>query len=383
MHEDTLRTIERAVLYDDGYGLFSMDVGYGYDLDRIISRGISDDQSAFDAVIDEVLPGTGIRIRVPSFACTTVSLPPLTGRNYDFLLDTSAMMVRCSPDDGYRSIGFAALDNLSANSMSTERERTAALLSPFVCLDGMNEKGVTISILTLDSPPVDQRTGRSRICTSMAVRLVLDRCASTQEAVELLGGYDMRAIGGRDYHFYITDASGDARAVEYDCDSGARELVSTESDVMTNFFVMHEELYGTDRRYGHGKDRFDRVKDVLRSNPGGRSEDVAWQALRAAAQEPRPGDPTSNTQWSVVYDSRALVGSIALRRHWDDVFVCDLRDGGPVRAGLRTGPPRRDASSASVRARPCADTIRARRRRRLQKRSGKSVPVLCQKLTNL
>ena len=59
------------------------------------------------------------------------------------------------------------------------------------------------------------------------IRLILDRAATTEEAVELLNQYDMFATSGRDYHFYITDASGDGRVVEYDCESETREMVAT------------------------------------------------------------------------------------------------------------------------------------------------------------
>lgn len=325
VHESTLETIRTIAEHDDGFGIYSMDIRYEYDLDRIVSRGITDDQSAVDAITGEVLPGSGFSIKAPSFGCTALSLGHLTGRNYDFFRNTSAMMVRCRPKDGYASIGFAALDNISANSMSTERDRTASLASPFLCLDGMNEKGLTISVLTLDTPPVDQATGKDRISTSLAIRMVLDRCATTEEAVELLDSYDMHAVGGRDYHFFVTDSDGDSRAVEYDCDMEGRPLVATSTVAMTNFFVMHKDLYGTDRRYGHGKDRYDRVIGMLSTRSGG--EDLAWDALRAAAQEPRPGDVTSNTQWSVVYDSGDLTARFVQRRRWDEMFACSLSDG--------------------------------------------------------
>ena len=80
----------------------------------------------------------------------------------------------------------------------------------------MNEKGVSIAVLTLDSEPVHQNTGRPVIGTTLVIRLILDRAATTEEAVELLNQYDMFATSGRDYHFYITDASGDGRVVEYE-----------------------------------------------------------------------------------------------------------------------------------------------------------------------
>ena len=153
------------------------------------------------------------------------------GRNYDFKLDTSAMLVYCTPPNGYKSVAFAALDNISANTPDESmKKKLATLTSPFICLDGMNEKGVSIAVLTLDSEPVFQNTGKPTIATTLAIRLVLDRAASTQEAVNLLKEYDMFTSSGRDYHFYITDASGDGRVIEYDCDSETRELVDTRSD---------------------------------------------------------------------------------------------------------------------------------------------------------
>ena len=59
-------------------------------------------------------------------------------------------------------------------------------------------------VLTLDSDPTYQQTGKPMIATTLAIRLVLDRAATTAEAVELLSKYDMFASSGRDYHFYIT-----------------------------------------------------------------------------------------------------------------------------------------------------------------------------------
>lgn len=71
-------------------------------------------------------------------------------------------------------------------------------MAPFACLDGVNERGVSIAVLTLDSAPTHQVSGRQHINTALAIRLVLDRAASTQEAVELLARYDMHAMADRD-----------------------------------------------------------------------------------------------------------------------------------------------------------------------------------------
>lgn len=97
------------------------------------------------------------------------------------------MLVYSTPKDGYKSVAFAALDNISANTADASlKSRLACLTAPFVCLDGMNEKGVSIAVLTLDSEPTKQNTGKPTIATTLAIRLVLDKAASTEEAVELL-----------------------------------------------------------------------------------------------------------------------------------------------------------------------------------------------------
>ena len=142
---------------------------------------------------------------------------------------------------------------------ASTKAKIASLLAPFACLDGINEKGVSIAVLTLDSEPTKQDTGKPVLATTMAIRLVLDRAATTAEAVELLQQYDMFATSGRDYHFYITDAAGDGCVIEYDCDDPARPMVVTPSQQVTNFFVKYKEnvlpkqKYGM---YGHGGERY-------------------------------------------------------------------------------------------------------------------------------
>lgn len=242
---------------------------------------------------------------------------------------TSAMLVYCEPKGGYKSVAFAALDNISANTPDASmKKKLATLTAPFICLDGMNEKGVSIAVLTLDSEPVHQNTGKPVIGTTLVIRLILDRAATTEEAVELLNQYDMFATSGRDYHFYITDASGDGRVVEYDCESETREMVATPIRSITNFFGLYKDKVLPNQKngiYGHGKERYDKMEAIFDYEEVYTS-DVAWEALKAASQEPSEEEVTSNTQWSIVYDDTNLTAEIALRRNWDDVIGYNLKD---------------------------------------------------------
>ena len=73
--------------------------------------------------------------------------------------------------------------------------------------------------------------------------------------------------------------------------------------------------------YGHGRERYDAVLDVMEQERGNFCEAAVWKALIASSQEPKPGDITSNTQWSIVYDPQNLNAQIAIRRNWEDVFL--------------------------------------------------------------
>lgn len=328
----TMSSIQKITDYSDGYNLYRMNVDYDYQLDDIIKRGITDDQSMIDAILDEALPLLPVKIKAPKFGCTAFTLTDENGqthmgRNYDFKRDTSAMLVYCTPKNGYKSVAFAAMDNVSANVPDENlKKKLASLTAPFICLDGMNEKGVSIAVLTLDSTPVHHDTGKPTIATTLAIRLVLDRAATTQEAVDLLRGYDMFASSGRDYHFYITDASGDGRAVEYDCESPTRELVDTKIEVITNFYALYKEKVLPNQKngiYGHGRERYNAVMEVLEAQSP-YTDATVWEALKASSQDPNPVDITSNTQWSINFNNTARTAAIALRRNWQDVTVYAL-----------------------------------------------------------
>lgn len=329
----TIASIEQITDYDE-LNVYRMNIEYDYSLDDIIDRGISDTQSFIDAIISEALPLLPIKMKAPDFSCSAFGIQTtdgdnIMGRNYDFRYDTSAMLVYCTPDEGYKSVAFAALDNLSISAADESlKTKLACLTAPFICLDGMNEKGVSIAVLTLDSEPTVQDTDKPNICTTLAIRLVLDKAASTEEAIKLLSQYDMIASSGRDYHFYINDASGDGRIVEWDCHSETRELVATPVRTATNFFNMYIDKVtvteGKNGIYGHGKDRYDKIEAVFEAADGSFNNDIAWDALKSASQLPNEKDVTSNTQWSIVFNNTDKTLEFVLHRNWDDVIKYDL-----------------------------------------------------------
>lgn len=336
MRINTLRSIKKIIEYDDGYGLYSIDIKYNYNLERIIKRSGADEQSFANAIRKECLPFIPIKFKAPKFGCSAFSMTMMDGRhtmgrNYDFKLDTSAMLVRCNPKNGYSSVAFAALDNVKVKNPMSGKSKLACLLAPFLCLDGVNVKGVSIAVLTLDSEPTHQNvTGKQFINTSLAIRLVLDRADTTEKAIRLLRTYNMYAICGRDYHFYITDSTGDGRVVEFDCESELRETVVTQSEVVTNFYILYKDKVCPNQKngiYGHGRERYDSIMSVIEGSRGNATDEDAWKALKGASQLPSPTDITSNTQWSILFENTDPAATICIRRHWDDRFKYVLKTG--------------------------------------------------------
>lgn len=128
----TIDSIEQLTYYGDGYNLYSMEIKYDYSLEDIINYGIKDDQTMIDAILKESLPLIPAKINVPDYGCTSFTLTDTDGdvhmgRNYDFRKDTSAMMVYCAPKDGYQSVAFAALDNVSATCRMRVRPKSLRL----------------------------------------------------------------------------------------------------------------------------------------------------------------------------------------------------------------------------------------------------------------
>ena len=329
----SMATLEKLTDYEDGYDLYSMKVKYDYSIEDIINSGYTDMQGFVDAVVKESLPLLPVSIEVPSFGCSafrteTTDGNVLMGRNYDFKLDTSALMVMCEPKDGYKSISFAALNNINADRADAGiAKKMACLTAPFIGLDGVNEKGVSVAVLTLPSEPTMHDTGKPKLATSLLIRLVLDRAASTEEALELIRQYDIFSSNGRDYHFIISDATGNSVAVEFDCESEGREMIVTPTQVITNFYVMYADKVEPKQdngMYGKGKERYTAMLDVLNANEGAVDRNVSWEALQAAAQDPNPEDITSNTQWSILFDNTNASAEITLRRHWGDRFSFEI-----------------------------------------------------------
>ena len=316
----------------DGNGrLYEIDYNQDYMLDSVMQPGITEQTELFRhiaSLLFDNLPAENAEVKYGA-GCSAFAAQEadgkgfLMGRNYDFrhftpdnksYLPTSAILVRTAPEGGKKSISMVDGLNLGFgqgfyNDGKTDLSMLMAL--PYAALDGINEDGFAIGVLALNEKQTNQQTGKQRIGTTVAIRMMLDKASTVREAIEMLKNYDMdmRGNGHSNYHFFMADATGDYAIVEYTFDKDRTEPkvmeVFTDDDSLrcvTNFYVA-PSMTGTTDGWGssHGKDRYENLRKTLDEKKHVMKEAEAMQLLEKVSQPPTE-ELTSQTQWSALYN---------------------------------------------------------------------------------
>ncbi len=192
-----------------------------YALDMLLERGVKSIGDLGVTIQKHFGAHKGdIKMNGGGFACTTFNAFTENGehflaRNFDYK-DAPCVVVWTAPKNGYKSIAVTDTNVMLYGKKLGEKENINRLLmAPYACMDGMNEKGLAIAVLELKTKATKQETGKTPITTTVAIRAVLDKCATVEEAVELFKKYDMHDSLFACYHYQITDASGKSVVIEY------------------------------------------------------------------------------------------------------------------------------------------------------------------------
>jgi hypothetical protein len=302
----------KYVYQKDEDGFFLMNYTLDYDLDGLMSRGASTDQEYVDYITDKLFKGLPIHIDIAKYACSTFSAATpeggyLFGRNFDWC-DSPSMLVFTTPKNGYASLSMVNLGFLTYDKTYLPDKylnRLMTLAAPYVPVDGMNEKGLAIGVLYLESEPTAQNTPKTDVTTTAMIRIVLDRAANVQEALALFNQFDMHDSAGACYHYQIMDASGASVIVEY-VNNQMRVLYPEYRDngypylCATNFFLSPDG----DNSKPFGEDRYEILQTALAASCGTLSASEAMNLLKSAriTSYVWPDGWEDSTQWSAVYD---------------------------------------------------------------------------------
>lgn len=188
---------------------------------------------------------------------------------------------------------------------------------PYLIMDGMNEKGLAVSVLKLDGKPTHQRTGKPQITTTAALRLMLDKAANVDEALALLEKYDMNSsMETANFHFLLSDADGKNVVLEYTID----DMTVIDTNYVANHYLA-PKMHG----FGHAYDRFAVLDSAVKFKKSIFTPFEAMSLLSLVSQ-PETEEATSMTQWSVVYNLHDLTAQVAIRRNYDKLFNFTLAD---------------------------------------------------------
>ena len=288
----------------------------------------------------------------------------ITCRNYDFPHSDRDgnpsglnVLVRCSPKGRYSSIGIADIGLLSvvglpyyAGVLDSGKVSTLPLMfAPYLCMDGINEKGLCVSILALDTKEGETAMyqtaeGKKRLMVNTVLRQLLDNCATLEEAVKFTENVNVVCTFGCDYHLFVSDASGQSAVFEW----RFNDFTVTYTDAVTNFYVAYDDgcdcysggklkdsfvtaenvsreyRYG----YGHGYGRFKKLAETLEmhiTDPDtlatSMTDEEAMNLLADVSQEYDPETMTSHTQYSVIYNNTEPSVSVCIMRDYENVYT--------------------------------------------------------------
>ena len=306
-----LRTL--YTLKEKSPGVYTMTYDGDYGFDEFLKTGAKSDKDIEAFVTKRLLKGLPIKINVTEAGCTAFVTRNETGdvifgRNFDFEY-APVLQVHTDPDDGYASVStvnlsFAGYDRDNLPSSGIGFNNFLTLAAPFLPFDGMNEKGVCMSLLAV--PEVQKKDDPDKVTlnTTTAIRLVLDKAASVDEAVALLKQYNIYFSGGVNCHFLIADATGKSVIIEY-YDGGLKEVTAdTDYQIASNFIAYH----GVNIGEGYTEfERYDAVEKTLVENNNKMNMRQCEELLNTIGV--RSGD-TDKLQWSVVYDLTGGIGRI-------------------------------------------------------------------------
>ena len=328
-------------------GLYVMEYRGDYGFDKFLAQGGAADDSALARYLMGYLSGgyykpEDIEIAPGDFGCTTVCVKDKKGdvyfgRNFDWKKDR-AVIVHTVPKNGYESLSTCDIDFLgfgddySPDGSMPERIQTLAAI--YVPVDGMNEKGLVIAdLMAGDDEETHQKTDKPDLTTTTAIRLLLDRAANVDEAIELLKQYDMNSSIGAAHHFAIADKSGKSVVVEY----VNGEMLVAETNIVTNHYLADSPKKGVGDEESHA--RFDLLNNrigpdfVLAGWRGRPDYKIAWppfqevRALVAPVSQSQKkfwypqaaGGDNAVTLWSIVY---------APEKQWADFYFREDFDHG-------------------------------------------------------
>ena len=365
-------TAESIRMIDDKGLLYEINYVGDYHLDEVIAAGTYPNDVSFANIQKVILPNTTNPVPhnvsvggCSSFAAVSAEGHPILCRNYDWFTGNSAsIVIHTAPSDGYRVLGVSdpSYYGMHLGEDLSDEIRENLLYSPFCILEGVNEKGLSAGLMMLHGNPMCQDTGKQQLVSSMVIRVILDRAATVDEAIEVMKQYDVIS-GSYDqdvsFHWCVADLSGRRAVLEYvnnelvvnecpldvhfDEKTGASDVVWLKEPadyiLSTNFYVT-EGAQDPKILGDNGYWRYETLCNKLKENPHPTKEeamgylDAIHYGLRdkdtyvgLLAEGTDPDDP-ANWAWisidSSVYDLQEKTLNICVQEDFSKAYTFSM-----------------------------------------------------------
>ena len=341
----SINTIEKV---DGNDYLYTMQYKAKYDLDDVIASDLDSNPLLLNYIAGKIAKGLPLKLKssqvasegeeMAVFNCTSFQAKNsegdgfLYGRNYDYFKNPT-LVTFSYPKNGYASIGVSDMSHFGykVDKLPTSFfSKILCLAAIYAPVDGINEKGLCTSIMALPKQPSQQNTGKHKVGTSIIMRLFLDRCATVDEALELVSQLDIchdTAVGSG-YHYMVADANGDCAVIEFDKEEGWKTMVvrkeAGENSMLVTNHLLSPKYYTEipDQSVGnmHSRSwwRYETAGAFLKEHNGVLSREDAQECLSRVHWKDLlwdDGVTVEDTQYSAVYDQSSKELFI---RDWSD-----------------------------------------------------------------
>lgn len=309
MFRNELAIIGSIKKLDTKAPVYTMEVKGDYHFAEFLSAGGASSDAEVSAFLTKKISQGLYSVDVTNdgLACSTISASTaddthLWGRNFDWT-DSVPIIVKSTPKDGYDSISTSDFQNMTGNATALPDEGIAnkmlAIAALYVPMDGINSAGLCVADLEVNEggmPKVD--TDKADLTVTTAIRLLLNKAATVDEAIALLQQYDIHASGGISHHLSISDTSGKSVSVEFAEDG----IVVVDTDCVTNFNLANGN---TSAGGESAKERYETLTKIYEQNNGVLNAEQVKDALVQVSQS----EDEQATQWSIVYEQTNLTAS--------------------------------------------------------------------------
>jgi hypothetical protein len=250
------------------------------------------------------------------FAALSPAGDRLLGRNFDWYADHPAMLLFTDPPDGYASVSMVDLWYLDYSGDSIGLlERQNLSRAPYIPFDGMNEMGVAVGMMAVPYGNGMRDQSRMTLEDLEVIRLVLDYAASVDEAVELLGSYNVLFGVNTPLHYLIADASRDSAVIEYV--RGEMRVLRNEGpwQVATNFIISQEQPEGAASSCWRYNTAWQRLEDQNGSLSSPQALDLLEQISQSGSYP---------TIWSVLYNLTTGEIRVVMDRNYEETYTFQL-----------------------------------------------------------